>query len=43
MNLLIEAGLVEMEREGQSNRYTVTAEGYAELGMDAPHEQGDLL
>ena len=43
MTLLIEAGLVEMERGGKANRYTVTADGYATLDMDAPHEQGDLI
>ena len=43
MNLLIEAGQVEMAREGTSNRYTVTGDGYAALNMDAPYEQGDLM
>ena len=43
MKLLIEAGLVEREKQGRSHRYSVTTEGYAHLGMDAPHEQGELM
>ena len=43
MTLLIEAGLVEMKRGSKANRYTVTADGYAALAIDAPHEQGDLI
>ena len=43
MKLLVEAGLVEKGKRGNATLYSVTADGYADLDLDAPHEQGDLM
>ena len=43
MKLLVEEGTVEKDKQGNAYRYRVTPRGYAELDMDAPHEQEGLL